>query len=380
MNKNRFTILPTLDYELFGNGSGDVLKNVVIPTSKILKICEQLDCRMTIFVDILEFIRVRDAQQAGKLPHLNYDAWKIVTEQLRNAYSMGHDIQLHLHPQWYAAEYKDGRWQLDVTVWRFPALIDKIGEAAARQLIFRLKSELESIIREVDPRYEVIAFRAGGYCIQPEAAALALLKDAGIRIDSSAYFDGFHNSDSIYYDFRSLPKHLPFWHIHENLDSVGAVAEDAMIELPILSFNSSKRMKLNSRRIATKLVQNKIKIFSSNINKDNSSNDAGSASGNQVLWDFCLQSAWQMLLWLYRGKQKFKNHESRYIPLIIIGHSKDFVFSSPFRLFLLVACRILKINFETYRDWYYFLEAQIEYKPTGKHKQNVVSENISITS
>ncbi|MCI0494166.1 hypothetical protein L0Z72_04095, partial [candidate division KSB1 bacterium] len=54
--------------------------------------------------------------------------------------------------------------------------------------------------------------------------------------------------------------------------------------------------------------------------------------------------------------------------------------SSPFRLFLLVACRILKISFETYRDWYYFLEAQIENKPTGKLKQNVVSENISITS
>ena len=49
LGRHRYSILLTLDYELYGDGTGDVLRDVVKPTERILSICERFGCRITIF-------------------------------------------------------------------------------------------------------------------------------------------------------------------------------------------------------------------------------------------------------------------------------------------------------------------------------------------
>lgn len=46
-------IVLTLDYELFGNGKGDVFRQIVEPTKHILKIAKQHNAHLTIFLKSL---------------------------------------------------------------------------------------------------------------------------------------------------------------------------------------------------------------------------------------------------------------------------------------------------------------------------------------
>ena len=41
------TLFLTLDYELYGNGSGDVFHHIIEPTDRILKIAEKYNAKLT---------------------------------------------------------------------------------------------------------------------------------------------------------------------------------------------------------------------------------------------------------------------------------------------------------------------------------------------
>lgn len=43
----------TLDYELMGNGDGDVYDLMINPTDKFLKICDKYNIKSTIFLKLL---------------------------------------------------------------------------------------------------------------------------------------------------------------------------------------------------------------------------------------------------------------------------------------------------------------------------------------
>ena len=47
------TLLLTLDYELFGDGSGDVFKHIVEPTNTIIDEAERYGAKMTVFFERL---------------------------------------------------------------------------------------------------------------------------------------------------------------------------------------------------------------------------------------------------------------------------------------------------------------------------------------
>jgi len=45
----------TRDYEIFGNGSGDVMRDVIEPTDRILTICARHGAKMTIMFEVGEY-------------------------------------------------------------------------------------------------------------------------------------------------------------------------------------------------------------------------------------------------------------------------------------------------------------------------------------
>lgn len=174
-------LLYSADYELFLGANHLPEEEVLLrPTARLLETCAELAIPLTLFADVLSLRRYRE---------LGREAFPAAAEvQLRAAVAQGHDVQLHLHPHWLQAR-PEGR------AWAFPPQAFTLGglggePAAVTRLTSGLAGDgrayLEALLQPVRPAYRCVAFRAGGYALQPEVGAvLAGLRAAGVRIDSS---------------------------------------------------------------------------------------------------------------------------------------------------------------------------------------------------
>src|SRR5438270_13532009 len=116
-------------------------------------------------------------------------------EQWRDAVARGHDVQLHLHPNWLPEmepTVKDGRWQWDMERTRASDYPGDLAEA-----IGRCKTALEEAIGPISPDYEVVAYRAGTYEAQPFDRLYDALLANDIWCDSSV-LPGDRRSDRHY--------------------------------------------------------------------------------------------------------------------------------------------------------------------------------------
>ena len=77
---------------------------IVKPTTDLLEICEKYDARYTIFAEICEYWAFKEYSQA-LTADLGYTPHREIEHQLTLAIQKGHDVQLHLHPQWIGAKY-----------------------------------------------------------------------------------------------------------------------------------------------------------------------------------------------------------------------------------------------------------------------------------
>ena len=48
-------LILSLDYEIFGNGAGDVIRDVIEPTQRMLRICDRHGAKMTIMFEVGEY-------------------------------------------------------------------------------------------------------------------------------------------------------------------------------------------------------------------------------------------------------------------------------------------------------------------------------------
>ncbi len=180
----------TVDYEVFGNGTGCINPCVLEPAERISQIAKRYSAPITFFVEALEF-------QAMET-HLACDR---VREQLAAFLEDRHDIQLHIHPQWSSAVRIEERWRLDMERWR-------IGDLPYDEVFAMLaegKSWLEELAAQADRNYRCIAFRAGGWCIQPSGFVVTALLDLGFAIESTVA-PGFRNArPGEWCDFRRTP-------------------------------------------------------------------------------------------------------------------------------------------------------------------------------
>src|SRR5881227_1257734 len=97
----------THDWELRGDGSGDIEQIQFAPMRTLLEIYRRHGVATTFLPDLMQQLRFRAL--AANYPELKItaDSWD---EHAREAFRRGHDIQLHLHPQWLDAQYEYGRW------------------------------------------------------------------------------------------------------------------------------------------------------------------------------------------------------------------------------------------------------------------------------
>lgn len=326
----------TFDYELFGSGKGCVIKHLINPTNAILKELDVLGVKATFFVEQLEVDSIISLKHSFAIGTKEYNNAVLLEEQILDIVKRGHDVQLHLHPQWFNAKYKGGQWELNFNWWRFSALPYRTsvdGIPGKYDLLKSGKSSLEKLVRQVKPEYECTAFRAGGYNIGEDKTTIDALVKTGFLVDSSIC-PGFY-SDSVLsqYDYTGVSSKLDFWKSSDSLYRPGEGSKH-IVELPLITIRSSILSKISIARIVNVIKNHAYKAISytGNINtgfipraktfpkKTTNSN-----------FDVCLSSRLQIKAFNLKLNQSLKKKQSF---VVLIGHPKDYSRFSPMRKIL----------------------------------------------
>ena len=72
----------SLDYEIFGNGSGDVRRNMIEPTDRLLALCNKYGAKLSIMLEVGEYWAMKRAEETGSL-HLGYSPSREIEKQIK---------------------------------------------------------------------------------------------------------------------------------------------------------------------------------------------------------------------------------------------------------------------------------------------------------
>ena len=173
MNRN-ISILLHDDWELRGDGVGDVADLQYLPMRMYLRVAREHGIRLTFMADAMQqlcFLRY-----AGQSREVDLQA-RIWEEAILLAKEAGHDIQLHIHPQWYRATYSNqvfhpvGSWDISA----YP------GEDRKEMLSGSI-SYLRDLLQQADASHTIIGFKAGGWALRSSPGILKELQSLGIRL------------------------------------------------------------------------------------------------------------------------------------------------------------------------------------------------------
>ncbi|MEQ8560786.1 MAG: hypothetical protein RLN79_12080 [Cytophagales bacterium] len=328
-------LILTSDYEIYGNGSGDVNNCLIKPTEELLSICDTRNIRMCFFVDVCEIW----AFEALEKQNPNFNHASLIKNQLIKIIQSGHDIQLHLHPQWIGAKYVEQKWNLNYQYWRLveTASLD-FGEfgKGVLGLLNKGKTWLENLIMPIDSKYLCKSFRAGAWCIQPEEDIIESLKRLEFKKESSVAKGLKFEGRLTYYDFTSLKDYPNQWPLGLNLRAIDS--QSGLLEIPIAS---AKAGLLDQLKFAYLKRKRKHPVYPNNsevrfYQKESSSQlekiKRHLFPGYRML-DFASGSTFEELKFITEYHIKKHSENSN---IIAISHPKNFG---------------VKIEFENYLNW-----------------------------
>ena len=250
MNGPRHIVL-TVDYEIFGNGQGDVRQHVVAPTARMAGLCEKYGVPLTVFFEVEEYLAFERNRQR-LIDTLGYDPASLIRQQIISLAAAGHDIQLHLHPEWYRADFREGQWCLH----REKATVDSLFESQEEttNYIAERKAVIEEMIANSSRQSEVTVYRAGAFSAQPGAKLLTALAENDFAIDSSVVKGLRYSQDTARLDYRKAPSAKEPWRVSH--DVVQPDPRGPIWEVPIYSRMRRRFQQLTWRRLRAKFSRN----------------------------------------------------------------------------------------------------------------------------
>jgi ubiquinone/menaquinone biosynthesis C-methylase UbiE len=230
----RSMIAITVDYETWQPiPEGETIdweEDVFAPTGRLLDAFDAEGIRLTLMVEMGEYLWLRENE-----PPLA----ERMEGQWRDAARRGHDVQLHLHPNWLpelgARRERDGSWSWDVAMARAD---DYPGDL--RGLIGKCKQRIESVVREEVPEHSVTCFRAGAYEAQPFARLHDALVANGVVCDSSV-LPGDRRSDRSYDYTLAYSTGQPYFASRHDPQLKAPPAERSIVELPVYVLGAGRR-------------------------------------------------------------------------------------------------------------------------------------------
>lgn len=237
MRKNNIII--TVDYETWQpipkGYHIDWKEDLINNTERLMCVCEAKGAKLTFMVEMCEYLWLceNDHEMALK-----------VETQLKDIILRGHDIQLHLHPNWLpelGAEKNEEGWYWN---WEYASAETYPGDFA--ELIQRCKERLEKILKGVAPDYSVKAYRAGAYRVQPFQKTADALKKNRIFCDTSVYRGG-KSADRGYNFERCIYANKPYTADERDPQLEHHVNKEEWItELPITTWKKDRRWFLDN--------------------------------------------------------------------------------------------------------------------------------------
>jgi hypothetical protein len=194
----------TDDWELRGDGSGNMRRLQFDTIRRLCDLYEQHGLRGSFNAEVLQQLaHLRVGEEHSELAALAGE-WE---EIIKDVYGRGHDVQLHLHPQWVRARYVGGRWELSDR-W---SMLDYSREEIDTML-GEAKQYLEALLSAIDKSYRCVSFRSGSWCIAPSRQVLPALVDAGIVFDTSIVEGLLFRTRHVTLDYRDVDESfLPFY-------------------------------------------------------------------------------------------------------------------------------------------------------------------------
>ena len=323
-----FHLVITLDYELPATPKGDVRRHMIEPTANILDICEQRGAKLTVMAEVCELWAFEKLVNAGYREHLQYDPAEEIRYQLVAIIQRGHDVQLHLHPQWVNALWESSRWHLDYAHY----ILTDFSDGEMVDILRRGKADLEALLCPHDRDYECVGFRAGNWNTRPVDRYIAALRRAGLQSDTSVFKWGYADSAANRYDYRSAHSNVCAWYAQDH-DLNRSSSKIGVLEMPIATelVRSSKMLTPKRLWLARKYIREDDTIDAAV--KSATGNRMPSGCGTSKLrklfgrcpmkLDFCKLTAPEMLEMVQSLIRQCRNDADVLpIPLVMIGHSK----------------------------------------------------------
>ncbi len=202
--KKKFLVLIEDDFEVMGNGLGNVAELQYLPALSLMNIADKYGAKLTFMVDVAHQLTMKK-----NLDHTEVRMQsKLWDETVLLMAERGFDVQLHLHSQWVNSVYKDGFHHV-TDVWNIGRLLPE----EQIELVNEGVQYLENLLRPDHPAYKVCAFKAGSWGLQPSEHILSVLDKAGIKIimgmrdgmkieGQSVDYSGMEEKDLPYYGSR----------------------------------------------------------------------------------------------------------------------------------------------------------------------------------
>ncbi len=200
----RIDLVLTDDWELRGDGSGHMPSLQFDTMDRLIAIYERHGLVATFTVEVMQ--QIHHLEAGARHPAL-LDLARRWEDRVRDAFRRGHDIQLHVHPQWDGAVWDGDRWRLSAP-W---SILDHPPERV-RVMLRACREYLEGLLRPVDPDYRCVAFRGGSWCIAPGEHVLPALIENGILLDVSLIGGIRYDNAVVQLDYRGIDEEfLPFY-------------------------------------------------------------------------------------------------------------------------------------------------------------------------
>lgn len=224
------------DWELRGDGSGDMRRLQFDTVRKLFEIYERHGLRGSINAEVMQQIHHLSYGRTYPALRALAEEWEATVQW---AYSRGHDVQLHLHSQWKDATYDGHRWTLP-GAWS----ILQHAKSDVRRMVREGKQYLESVIRTIDPAYRCVSFRSGAWCIAPSDFMLDVLADEGLTFDMSIVDGLTYDNEKVQLDYSNCDEtFLPYYPVMTDARRMSSVPT-RIVSVPTFSFKLSRSARL----------------------------------------------------------------------------------------------------------------------------------------
>jgi len=309
----------TIDYELFGDGSGDLYQHMLEPTKELKRIFDLHNSKLVFFVEAAELLKISNTNNDEKI----YE----IEKQINQLYNQKYEIDLHIHSQWFNAKLINGNWALDYSEYNLSELTkDKIDIYIKECITY-----LQKIVN--NGNYIPTAYRAGGWLIQPSSLISEVLLENNIKIDSSVFKGGKQYYRGL--DFRESLKNPYWWRFDDDINKPSKNGRLVQIPIysrmvPIWKMYTSKRKKII---YSQNIIKNKSNYSKGVIEKACSLLDLMRLYYPKKL-DFSKMTSDELIEEFEKIIYKDKVTRDIYKPIVLIGHTKNLEDFDSINLFL----------------------------------------------